>query len=261
MASAWQIYDELIECVPEDVRAQECLVGLHWTLVRAGGVGVAMTPTHERFDAVTDAGALAGMPLRWLAGRVKSWNQLDAALGLAAINAAVNAPSGIARSYAAPVQTSPGRNVFEAMAAQLRGCRVAVIGHFRGLEPLAEVCELTILERCPQPGDLPDTACEYVLGSQDYIFITATTLINKTLPRLLELGRHARVVLTGPSTPLSPLLFAHGVDVLAGQIVRDADAVFRRIREGGRHDFTGGETQMLIFTSNDVRDNEVTPPQ
>lgn len=252
----WEMYDELIGRVPADIRVEECVVGLHWTLVRSVGVGVAMTPRWEPYEGVTDAGTIVGRPVRAIAERVKSWNDPDAALGLAAINSVVNAPGEIVRTFGPQDEHQRGTNVFEAMSDELRGRRVAVVGHFRGLEPLAQACELTILERFRQPGDLPDPACEYVLSSQDYVFVTATTLINKTLPRLLELGRHARVVVVGPSAPMSPVLFAHGVRILAGQMVCDAAAVFRRIREGGRHDFTGGETQMLILANNGAGEGE-----
>ena len=44
------------------------------------------------------AGKLAGMKTRELAGWVKSWNPYEAALGLAAINSALNAPDVVERS-------------------------------------------------------------------------------------------------------------------------------------------------------------------
>ena len=39
---------------------------------------------------------------------------------------------------------------------------------------------------------MPDPACEYILSEQDVVIMTATTLINKTMPRLLALSRNAR---------------------------------------------------------------------
>ena len=247
----WQIYDDLIDSLPHDLIVEDCLVGLNWTLVRSLGMGVSMTPTHSHHEAVTGAGSITGMRLRTVAERIKSWSNLDAALGLAAINSVINAPVTFDRNFA-PSQVLADGNVFETMHKELRGRKVALIGHFRGLETLTDLAELTILERDPIEGDLPDPACEYVLAKQDYIFITATTLINKTLPRLLQLSRHARVVLTGPSAPLSPLFFKNGVHYLAGQIVRNPDAVLRQIREGGRHNFDTGETQMLTLSASDL---------
>ena len=64
--------------------------------------------------------------------------------------------------------------------------------------------------------------------------MTATTLINKTMPRLLALSRNARMVVAGPSTPLHPLMFNHGVDLLGGLIVDDQPSVWRTVAEGGR---------------------------
>jgi uncharacterized protein len=40
----WEIYDELIAEVPTDLRVSECLVGLHWTLIRSKTTGMALTP-------------------------------------------------------------------------------------------------------------------------------------------------------------------------------------------------------------------------
>ena len=52
-------------------------------------------------------------------------------------------------------------------------------------ELIAPLCRLSILERDPVLGDYPDSACEYILPEQDYVFITGMTLVNKTLPHLL----------------------------------------------------------------------------
>jgi hypothetical protein len=90
------------------------------------------------------------------------------------------------------------------------------------------------LERKPGPGDVPDPACEYILPAQDVVVMTATTLINKTMPRLLALSRNAFTVIAGPSTPLHPLLFGHGADLLGGLIVDNQPSVWRAVAEGGR---------------------------
>jgi uncharacterized protein (DUF4213/DUF364 family) len=244
----WDLYDELIATVPDDLVVEECVAGLHWMLVRSLGTGAAMTPPLERHMFVRDAGRLTGMPLRTLAERIKSWNPPDAALGLAAINSFVNAPAQLDRVFGRTPLGGGSCNIFDVLREQLRGCRAGVVGHFRGIECLADICDLTVIELAPREGDLPAPACEYLLPSMDYVFLTATTLINKTLPRLLELSRHTRVAITGPSTPMSPVLLARGVRWLAGTVVLDAEAVFRQIREGGTHDFSGNETQLRVYT-------------
>jgi len=229
----WRLYDELIASVPEDAVVKECLAGLSWFLVRSVGTGVAMRP-RELDGPIRNAGKIAGMKLRELASWIKSWDFYEAAMGLAAINSALNAQHAVLQNCGTWLDETRTEDVFTCLTDDLRGKRVAVIGHFHNLERLSDICELSILERKPMQGDIPDPACEYILGEQDIVIMTATTLINKTMPRLLELSRNARVVVAGPSTPLHPLMFDHGVELLGGLIVDHELSVWKAVAEGGR---------------------------
>ncbi len=246
MNDGWKLYDDLIAAVPHDAVVGECLAGLSWFLVRSLGTGVAMRP-REMEEPVRGAGSIAGVKVRDLAARIRSWNCYEAALGLAAINSALNAQASIETNCGEQLDPHANQDVFDYLLDELRGKRVAVVGHFFGLDRLAGVCELSNLERKPQPGDLPDPACEYILRDQDVVIMTATTLINKTMPRLLELSRGARVVIAGPSTPLHPLMFEHGIDLLGGLIVDDRTSVWRAVAEGGREClFTAGSRMVKV---------------
>jgi|WetSurMetagenome_2_1015567.scaffolds.fasta_scaffold07140_2 uncharacterized protein len=235
----WTIYDELISAVPDNLRVQECLVGMHWTLIRSNAIGMALTPSADRrygkhggsvISGISEK--IAGMSVRRLAEFVKSWNPYEATLGLAAINSAINSPEQVEELSGHPVMDQPQISAFLYYGEMVRNKNVAVIGHFPDLDEFGKLCRLTILERNPGEGDLPDPACEYVLPSQDYVFITGTALINKTLPRLLELSRRAQTFLVGPSTPFAPLLFSHGIDTLAGTVVVEPDGVWQAAQEG-----------------------------
>jgi uncharacterized protein len=242
----WNLYDQLISAIPEDLEVGDCLAGLHWFLVRSVGVGVAMRPL-EGTGALRSAGHLSGMKLHDLAMWVKSWNAYEAAMGLAAINSAINAPEMVERNCGERLDESEDKDVFTLMHEQMRGKRVAVIGHFQGLERVAEICRLSILERRPQAGDLPDSASEYILRDQDIVVMTATTIVNKTMPRLLALSQGARIVVAGPSTPLHPLLFDYGVHVLGGLLVKDVNNVWRTVAEGGQKElFSAGSSMVTI---------------
>jgi hypothetical protein len=243
----WKIYDTLIQAVPADSTVQDCLGGLHWFAVRSAGLGLAMTP-REGDACLPLAGEMAGMRTRELAGLLKSWNFHEAALGLAAINSELNARTSLARLAGLCPALQPDEDVFTYLLDEFRGKKVAVVGHFRNLERVRAVCDLSILERRPQPGDLPDPACEWILPQQDYVILTATTLINKTLPQLLELSRNSRVILAGPSTPLTPQLFQFGIDMLGGLVVEDEARVWRVIQEGGQHQIFGGGSRMVKLT-------------
>lgn len=242
----WKLYDELIAAVPEDAVVSDCLAGLSWFLVRSIGTGVAMRP-RDIDEPLRDAGNIAGMKVRELASWIKSWNWYEAAMGLAAINSALNGQHAVVENCGVWLDETRTQDVFTCLLDELRGKRVAVIGHFYNLERLSDVCELSILERKPVHGDLPDPACEYILPEQDVVIMTATTLINKTMPRLLTLSRNARVVVAGPSTPLHPLMFKHGIDLLGGLIVDDDASVWRAVAEGGREAlFTQGGRMVKV---------------
>ena len=242
----WEIYDALISAIPEDSVVSACLAGLSWFLVRSQGAGVAMRP-REGAEVVPNAGKLAGMKTRDLAAGIKSWNLYEAALGLAAINSVLNAPDTVRRNCGPLLDETSDVDVFANLLDELRGKRVAVIGHFYNLERIRSACELSILERRPEPGDWPDPACEYILPDQDVVIMTATTLINKTMPLLLELSRNARIVVAGPSTPLTPILLEHGIDVLGGLIVEDEDRVWKTVGEGAQHQlFTSGSHMVKV---------------
>jgi uncharacterized protein (DUF4213/DUF364 family) len=169
------------------------------------------------------------MALRELAAAAKSWNFAEASLGMAAINAYWN--SAEHRAVARALERGE-TEAFSAWRDRVRGKKAAVIGHFPRLEEkLGAVCELSILEKRPLPGDYPDSACEFLLPLQDFVFATGVTLTNKTLPRLLELSRHTGIILTGPSVPLAPLLFGRGVRDLQGFVITDP-ALCRKIING-----------------------------
>lgn len=225
----WELYDELIEGIPADLTAQEILICRARTMVRSElGCGMAMTLDSGAFPSAI-SGNLVGRSLRDLASLIKSWNFVDASVGLAAMNAYYNSESQVRALQARISQMCPDNknqteDAFLYYQPLVAGKKVATIGHFAYLDRrFAPICDLSILERIQQAGDYPDSACEYILQEQDFVFITGATLINKTLPRLLQVCGDAQVILCGPSTVMSPVLFAHGVDDLAGFMVQDAD--------------------------------------
>ncbi len=264
----WQIYDDLIAGVPQELQVSECLIGMHWTLIRSRATGMALTPfdtnrAYGKHGGSIIAGIgkrIAGMPVRKLAEYVKSWNPYEATLGLAAINSAHNSPEQVEKLSSHPLSDQPQVSAFVYYANMVRGKKVAVVGHFPDLDVLSPLCQLTILERNPGEGDLPDPACEYVLPAQDHVFITATSLINKTLPRLLELSRSAQVFLVGPSTPFAPLLFEHGIHTLAGTVVIDPESVRQAAQEGAARSVFDHGARMVKVSKEEWEQNGKRSP-
>lgn len=236
MSDHWRLYDQLLAEIPEDRLAESGLVGPAWTLVAADdGVGVAMTCRDECHGDGDGRAPIGGQPLHAVAERLRSWTLTEASIGMAAVNAHFNRVANVTEWTGRTLDELSSAMAFDTLRSEVAGKKVGVIGHFPGLEKLSDVCELSVFERRPQPGDFPDFAEEYLLPEQDYLFITGVTLINKTLPRLLELAKNACVVMVGPSVPLTPILFDWGVDVLAGTIVVEREGVWRTAAEGGVH--------------------------
>lgn len=233
----WELYERLIEPVPDEILVDEIIVGSGCTMVKAGGnAGTAATQNLEsRPRLVQELEWERGLTWKQAASLIRSWNFLEAGIGAAAINAYYNRQDRIDEAAKEKrLEILDSRDAFAALADGLKGKKAATIGHFHYADQyLAKAGELYILEREPRPGDYPDSACEYLLPDMDCVFITGFTLVNKTLPRLLQLAKKARVVLVGPSVPLAPSLFEFGVDELAGTLITDGKKTEQLIRLGG----------------------------
>jgi uncharacterized protein (DUF4213/DUF364 family) len=249
-AGPWVDYSALLAEVRPGRVVADCVVGLVWTLILtdAGDAGVALTFC-DGLDASSLPGSVVDSDLLTAASWITSWNLYEAALGCASINAALNTRSHIEEMTGRQLEefVVSGGGLFNQLAREFAGAKVAVVGHFAGIEKMASHWDLTILERHPGPGDTPDTACEYLLPKQDLVCITGSALTNKTLPRLLELSRSAFTVLVGPSTPMTPIWFDLGVNLLAGAVVTDPLGVRRCVQEGAhRRVFREGLTTIAI---------------
>ena len=250
--SKWELYDRLIAGIAEDVLVEDYAVGCAWTMMKAGGAcGLALT-VRQRAGRREETAPIIGQPLRKAAELVKSWNFIDASIGMAAINTFYNAPSRLRKLGLLPDGGGePKRDdAFSVFGSAVTGKKVTVIGHFPRIEEqLKPICTLSILEREPQAGDYPDSACEFILGEQDFVFITGMTLTNKTLPRLLELVRpDAQACLVGPSVPLSDVLFSYGVNHLSGFCALEDPRGTEAFRRGEKQGiFKGG--QMVTYSA------------
>ena len=229
MTRVWELYDALIDGIPRDIVVTDSLVGTIWSAVcTEESVGLAMTtPQHTRPQEY--CGDMGGMKLVDMAKRVKSWHFIEAGLGMAAINAYYNAQALAQKNgVLVPKSSKREQDAFIASYDEIAGKRVCVVGHFPFLERrIHDICDFAIIERQPQTGDYPDPACEYLLPAADYVFITGSALTNKTMPRLLELSRHAKTTLVGTSVPLAPILFDFDVDCLAGFMPTDREGCWR----------------------------------
>jgi uncharacterized protein (DUF4213/DUF364 family) len=224
--------DELLATLP-DGEALDVCIGLHWTavVVRVGdqtrcGLASTLAAPHDHSAGpdVPQAGHLHTLSALALAHLAYSEHPTQASIGIAAINALL------------PPQPERWRdlNAEEVIAAHGAGKVVALIGSFPFVPALrSRVGHLFVLELQPKDNELPAEAAPDILPQADVIAITSMTLINHSLENLLNLCRpQSTVLLLGPSTPLSPMLFEHGIDVLSGSVVTDIDGVLAAVKQG-----------------------------
>lgn len=230
----WELYDELIEKIPDNIIVEEIIYGPHWVMVRSGEkFGVAMNTSGNTVSPMMRDNPI-GKSLKEIASTIKSFNLSEASMGAAALNFYYNEHNKVKDIIKKEKEINflDNKDTFVAYEEKVKGKKVAIIGHFRNLSNfINKPKEIYILERDPQEGDYPDSACEYILPLMDYVFITGSTLINKTLPRLLELSKNSNVILVGPTTPLTPILFRYGVNELSGVILKDVVRCSEIIKE------------------------------
>ncbi|MEQ8196528.1 MAG: DUF364 domain-containing protein [Clostridiaceae bacterium] len=229
----WEIYDDLIEGIPDNLIVDDLVSGSGRSYVRSGkGSGVSGFRNYQtRMPMFTKN--LIGASLREVAACAKSWNFVEASIGVAAINAYYNNLE-VARKNG--VEFSDSRLVedrlndpFIMSQNEIKGKKVAVVGHFPHLENLFEpICDLSIIEWDPKEGDYPISASEYLLPQCDYVYLTCSSLMDKTLPRMLELSKNAkRITMVGPGTPLAPVFFDYGIEQLSGFVIKDNPRTYR----------------------------------
>lgn len=225
MTDFFSLYDILIDGIHTDAVVSNTLVGQCWTAVETPEhFGMAMTTPVDTAPRMLGHD-YTGLPLRELAQAAKSWNLTESGFGMAAINAFYNTPAKLDRLGAYESFDHYCTN-----GVDLSGKRIGVIGHLNMPSSVYDQAgEVLILERNPRPGDYPDSACDYLLPQCDVVIITASTLVNKTLPHLLELCKNAYTILAGPSAPLCPKLLERGIDRIAGLVITDTEGMKDKI--------------------------------
>ena len=211
-------------------------VGAFWTAVvldtdppRCGPASTLRGATHDDGPPVPHAGRLLEYSGRELAGWLGSSSTLEASIGMAAFNALLEVDETACTEI----------NAEDVILNWGTDRRVAIVGHFPFVERVRQAAEVCwVLELRPRPGDLPAERADEVLPQADVVALTGTSLINHTFDDLISLcrpdtgNRRLHVILLGASAPLSPVLFVHGVDAVAGTLVVDAPVALQAISQG-----------------------------
>jgi len=187
------------------------------------GLASTFREEHPHHGIVRGAGSLRGKSALELAEYAKSDNLLEATIGMATINSLINIDD----------TKCVTENALDVLVKEGKGKKVAIVGHFPWIPQLRQVArKLWVIEKRPRDEDLPAEAAEDILPQADVVGITGTSFTNHTVEKLLNMSRHSFVAMIGPTSPLSPVLFDYGVDVIAGTRVVDAEKAIQCLSEG-----------------------------
>jgi uncharacterized protein (DUF4213/DUF364 family) len=235
-----KILDELIASIRDDRVVEEVHVCVFWTAVVTKQCGLASTlhEGHPLHKIVRDPGKLRGKSGLELAEYAKSDRLLEAAIGMAAINSLIDIDE----------TRCVERNALDVLAEKGVDKDIAIVGHFPWIGKLKGIARrLFVIEQRPREGDLPAEASEEILPRVDIVGLTGTSFTNHTIERLLDLSRGKFVVMIGPTSPLSPVLFDYGVDVIGGSQVVDPKKTIRSISEGATFRQIEGVRSLNMF--------------
>ena len=236
-----ELIKKLIDSIEEDAPVRDILIGAHWTSVCSRFCGMASTVLSQKphgEEVVRDAGSLHLKSAKELAAYLLSKNVLEASIGLAALNSLL----GVPYEDITPI------NAFEVVAKKGVGKHVAIFGHFPYIKKIRKTAKkLTVFELYPNEDELSLDKVPAILPDVEVAAITSNSVINHTIEDILPyLDPKAFAVLVGPSTPLSPLLFDAGFDMLAGVRILDEKAIFRSISQAANFRQVKGKELITI---------------
>lgn len=223
-----KIIYELIKDVKKRglIPIRDVRVGVFYTAVylEDGRLGVAATPhefvspsERENLDIFNFSPEDA---LEW----ALSSNPILSSIGIAYINALLQ-----------PVSNAREGDLLDFFKIK-DGANVGIIGYFAPfIKKLEGRVNLFVFERREKmPGLLPDWSFPLMVQDLQYLIITGSTFVNKTIDSIYEgvKGKDIKVAIAGPTTPMSECLLSY-FDILSGVHITNPEGALKAVSMGG----------------------------
>lgn len=252
-----------------DLTIERAVFGLFFTGVKLsdGQGGLCFTPVKEMPQAVCCPSSARAMPL---SGRLtkrsieetladlESNNILRKTLAIATLNALSASCWTSGEAKRAGYILELDKNTFDEVEIPTEG-KTVVVGALvpilkRLIKDDADFIVLEMDKRTLKGAELdhyapPEDAHLYI-PEADLVVITGVTVLNDTLPNLLQLVKpDAQVVVTGPTASMLPdAFFKRGVTMMGGVLVTKPNEVLDCISEGGSgYHFFGKSAERLVI--------------
>jgi uncharacterized protein (DUF4213/DUF364 family) len=227
----------------QDIPSLPCTVSLYPYVVFAESIrsGLATNVAAGTDEKTADAAVFNNLAAIDLARLILSPVGIEAAIGMAALNSALDV---------SPFENRLQQvNAFDILLQRGKNKNISIIGHFPFVEHLKKAGiarNLWVFELKPKTDDdlLPEHIPEYVPES-DIVLMSGTTLIHHTFDAISGYFNASYNIMAGPSTPLSPILFDFGIDMISGTVVTDTEKARESFSRGAKF----REAQGLRFVS------------
>ncbi|MBW1766920.1 MAG: DUF364 domain-containing protein [Deltaproteobacteria bacterium] len=237
------IIEDLISILNFESSVRDIRQGIFHTGVLTRNCGLAATLPRDALrqdpPLVKEPGHLLDKSVLELAQLAHSESILEASVGMATINSLLEVEE----------ENCVELNARDLLAEKGKDKKMAIVGHFPFINKLRDSSkELWVIEKNPREGDFAENEAENLIPAADIVGITGTALTNHTLGRLLELcNPDAYVVVLGDSTPLSPILFDHGVDAISGTKVINHELALRCVSQGANFRQINGTRRLTMM--------------
>jgi len=251
----------------QKITVERAVFGLFFSGVKLsnGQGGVCFTPVKEIPEAVCCPSSAKAMPLSGrLSGRpipeyladLEHDNILRKTLAIAALNAL--STTYWTQQTTHEYEMATGLDAFDDLEIPCQGKTVVIGALVPILKKLISAeADFKVLEMDPRT--LKNKELEYFapatdmakhIPQADLLVITGTTLINDTLPSILEIAKpNAKIVVAGPTVSMLPdAFFRRGVTILGGILVTKPDEMLDVISEAGSgYHFYGKSAERLVI--------------
>ena len=223
-----RVLQDLISSLDIDAPVRAVRQGPFQTAVWTRHCGLATTPhdsggNHDEIP-VPEAGTLLSLRAEELVQMAYSLSPYQSAIGMAALNSLLDVDERLCIEL----------NGADLLVQKGSDKRIALVGHFPFVPRLRGVAkELWVIERKPREEDFPESEAAGLIPQADVVGITGAAFTNGSLDGLLGLcSPQAYVLILGGTATLSPILFEHGVDAVAGTRVVQPEIVLPLVSEG-----------------------------
>lgn len=220
----WEFYNNLIDKVPENIRVKDFVIGSEFAMVITDyGAGISHLLCDKRFSFENDI--KINMSLKDLCTSIKSWNFIEASLGLAAINSYYN--QNICN------KTSKVEKINHHFISMIDDSskKIAVVeGNLKNKNKIKFRYDVDFFNRKIEEGDYNISAYGYLVENYDSTYLGGDLIINKHLIKIANDSLNKESVICDISTPISSAFKKIGIKNIGGFVVEDIDKCFNLVK-------------------------------